>query len=331
MRRSILHSGLVVTSLYSTLSGCGIADKITDTYKKNDDNQSAVQSKDPALVPIADDGKLIQLTDLDAPPDYKLKSLTWDEVIASLNGDSRLYTNQPTATPAPSDTPDPCDTAPNDARWVANKASAKFAESRDTSECQKAQQPTKSYTKFIWKTKNYQYDLCESGDLSGRNGKNQDAADADCPEISSRVEMLMEHSSDGLDDGARVEIDVKNIFFFGSNSLSGCKTSRSLPKITYSDDCMEVSKTMTAMKVSLRGENIGGGSEYEIKKTSFKGVASDYSSDKNVWHQSGVITIQKNNWQGTVTYKGSTTPPTYSFKNTDTNEMKTGTLTATPS
>src|SRR5690606_27283270 len=54
----------------------------------------------------------------------------------------------------------------------------------------------------------------------------------------------------------------------------------------------------------------------DITELTSSGVTYN-DNDTDVWHVTGNIKGRVNNWNGTVTYAGATTNPTYTFTSTD--------------
>ena len=67
----------------------------------------------------------------------------------------------------------------------------------------------------------------------------------------------------------------------------------------------------------------------DIYKYNFLGVTSDASSDDNTWRSTGKIELSVDSWTGVVSFTGATTSPTYSLKESASNAVVTGSLTAT--
>ena len=325
---------LFIFCLVSINISCGVADKISKKNTKSDEKPSTVPSKDPASLPLPEDGKILQLSDLEVPAGYKVKSIPWDDLIKSLNSNSSFYNHRPVGAPPAGESPDDCIKSVNDAIWVANKVSARSYKSVDVSDCIKKSWSAFTFSRFTAVMKSYSYYTCTGGDISAINNKKlSDGVTFDCPQLSRRTEFVFEIEGDGIsnNDGTRMIMKISDITYYGTKSLGGCTVSSVNPNEAKNDDCIELNRHLFSAETSMRGELIGETKEYDLEKLSFKGIIDDNSSDTNIWHKAGTITLDKNDWQGTVNYSGSMQAPTFTLKNTTTDEVKTGNLTATPS
>ncbi|MBM4251836.1 MAG: hypothetical protein FJ146_07680 [Deltaproteobacteria bacterium] len=280
----------------------------------------------PKIVALVDDGGFLKLSDLEAPAGHGVNILSDVDLVESLRRNTGLYNVFPSMNAVPAgDVPADRESVTNDssedclkpqhsAKWVANKLSAKLAYAIDTSECEKKKNTDLTYNKYTSVVRAYMYLTCEGGDLSAMNGKTQaEIADSPlCPQLQRRFEFRSDVESDGVNaEGIQIKTKVSNIVFMGSKDLGGCKIKHVDNKQILSDDCIDVTMTAFSTSAEYEGVEVFNSKTYDLEKLSYKGVVDDMSSQDNIWHESGSIDIEKNNWAGTITYAGSKVNPTY--------------------
>ena len=332
-------SGFCAGILITLVVGCGVLPKSKKTVAK--DPPAKGQSQDGSL---AHESSLLGAADLTLSSGYRFNEVTQSSLIASMNKDGRLYNNQPQPPAAPT-TPDVfarCLTF-GDITVESTKTSLKLYKSIDVSDCFKNSESNPVVRPVFFKAtwKYYIYLTCTSKDLSSLNGKKISDLAADPKNADSfgctngtRLEQTLFESdtTEVTADGTRVA-HLRALSHTGTVDFQACGFSSSGTTAKQGDDCIDFSKSEFDAKdtSSVNGSAVSETKTADISQYTYNGVTDDHSADTNVWHNTGKIGVSYNGWTGNVTYSGSNTAPSYSFKKTSTSAPTTGALTATAS
>ena len=281
----------------------------------------------PVTSALADDGRFLKLTDLEAPTGYKLNSLEGDMVINSINDVSFVYNASAPGLPVGSDDPNDCMKVPATVKWVANKESAKIGYTMDVSNCEQKKDTESTYFNYsqVWKA--YTYITCVGADLSSLNGKsiNESFDFSKCAEFSRRSEMRMDLNTNVIDaKGTHAIWNISSVMFYGSEGLGSCKSKINQKIETIADGCLQVSRTAFNVKLLAEDTVVGESKDYDIQKLSSKGIVNNRSDALNKWSSAGSISVEQNDWTGSVVYDGGQVNPSYTVKNATRGEIRTG-------
>ena len=325
-RAALGLAGLLITSL---TVGCGMLPKRWKTEHSNSTAQGQQQGQGLPL-----DTSLLVADDLKVSAGYTLSDISKSQIIDNLNNDSALYNNQPQSK-TPSTEPSTgtvCSLTPT-GTVVANKVSVKIISSTDLSDCLSQEISKNADTVVSVKVtqKMNFYLSCSSKDLSYLNGKKiteleNEGGRFGCTNGTLLSQSIYEDESTFITDGGTIVGKHRKLDHNCTKSLAPCNFSTTGTTETIGDDCISFHKDESLAKYGADADETKTATIIQYSTT---GVTDDKSSSTNVWHNTGKIDVIYNNWTGTVTYKGSSTAPTYSLKETPTSTPITGSLTAT--
>ncbi|RZA26824.1 MAG: hypothetical protein EOP10_02365 [Proteobacteria bacterium] len=158
---------------------------------------------------------------------------------------------------------------------------------------------------------------CAGGDYSAANGKNlKDAEaifDSDCKSTISNLSSTVFTLKGSITvQGQVIKFDNESTTAISKADGTPC-TITLANGVRTENGCVEVTRTVNAIDPA---ENF-------FQKSTSNNLTWTEATPGN-YFESGSLSVVVNNWKGTITYSGASTPPTYSI--TDGTSTETGTL-----
>jgi hypothetical protein len=293
-----------------TLCACG-----------NDDKKDAGAS---GITPI----DAAFLTSADMKKSATLGTAEQADVVSDFTENDYFYDNMP-------DTADDSECTQNKLKpivlHVATAGVLKAGAKVDVTDCMNESADPADTAKFTAATMRFYAEFhCDDQDLTKYDGQTfgdvigtkQDISD-DCSAGSALTNVAVDFTYAGTSDGKKVELTAAFYNFDGKEPLGLCSWTTANGIGTYGAGCVSLVRKLTS-STKIDGQAVSNAPDdySRYAKVDVKGK----DDNTTVWYDSGHVDIQNDDWTGTVTYNGGSTPPTYSIQNGPTGDPVTGTV-----
>jgi hypothetical protein len=172
---------------------------------------------------------------------------------------------------------------------------------------------------------------CDNEDFSKLDGKTFEEFEKmdsnGCLNATKLTELLnvkMTMAATGSKFGQSISLEFVSYLATATANMQPCTATVSNGVATYADGCLRTDRNVqSTYKINGTPSPLEGTEDFsQLESSSIVQAKGD-----NTWYQSGKMKTTLNNWTGDVTYRGTTTAPTYNMGNGS--ETATGSLSST--
>ncbi|MBM4252294.1 MAG: hypothetical protein FJ146_10005 [Deltaproteobacteria bacterium] len=323
--------------LISLMSGCGL-------FKKGKSIEASASEQSPQPLPF--EASLLGPDDLKVSEGYAVIETSGLDVIDGLNKESLFHfnnkednTSESTGDSTPGSWRDEnwdCFSMA-DAAFESNKVSARLMTIVDGSDCVKQQYKELGVEVVSVKaTRRFRYYYkCTLGDISVENGKKlydfeKAARNDSCIQGSYIYQDVIDLDATTIREGVTSVAKRRTVRQMASTDFAQSSFLRSGSNYSvYSigNGTTYFRKTEKSLKGSAPGTETIETKSADVTQYKFHDVNAEVSASSNIWFDNGKIDVVRNNWTGTLVFRGTKVSPNYTVTSSGTNENLTGSLT----
>lgn len=199
--------------------------------------------------------------------------------------------------------------------YSADKANALIDATADLKDCKLMDEGDRAYQYEIAEVKVRAWFGCKNADIQSLDGHPWSDSNGSLPgfdycKSEEKVQVLVNgdfHVKASIEQsGKTVVVDGHSLLAVQTEDGEACTATYAAGNWTWADDCVRFDKTDVKAAVD------GDASEIALDES----VRAEYQQvveahDQHPWFESGSFALAYNNWSGTITFAGGSTPPTY--------------------